>query len=168
MADSDCKPIFGEPSAAAAAEPRVRAVNRNQWLMLNIDVERLIPDEHAARAIWELVGRLELRPFYEKVKAVEGHAGQPPFDPRLMISIWVYGISRGISSARELSEWCDWEPGLQWLCAMGSVNYHSLSTFRVANGEALKKLFPVKVVQKAKEEAKKAETKASKPSKERR
>jgi transposase len=141
MADSDRKPIFGNRAAAAPAEARVRAVNRKQWLMLSIDVERLIPDDHAARAIWELVGRLDLRPFYEKVKAVEGRAGQPAFDPRLMISLWVYGISRGISSARELSEWCDWEPGLQWLCAMGSVNYHSLSTFRVANGEALKKLF---------------------------
>jgi transposase len=109
--------------------------------MLNIDVDRLIPDDHAARAIWDLVGRLDLRPFYEAVKAVEGHPGQPPFDPRLMISIWVYGLSRGISSARELSEWCEWEPGLQWLCAMETVNYHSLSTFRVAHGEALKKLF---------------------------
>ena len=64
-------------------------MNRNPWLMLNIDVERLIPEGHAARAIWELVGRLDLRRFYEKVKAVEGHAGQPPFDPRLMIGIWV-------------------------------------------------------------------------------
>lgn len=58
-----------------------------------------------------------------------------------MISIWVYGLSRGISSARELSEWCEWEPGLQWLCAMETVKYHSLSTFRVAHEEALKKLF---------------------------
>ena len=63
--------------------------------MLHIDVERLIPEDHAARAIWELVGQLELKPVDEKVKAVAGRAGQPPFDPRLMISIWVYGLSRG-------------------------------------------------------------------------
>jgi len=109
--------------------------------MLNMDVEQLIPDDHAARAIWELVGRLELKAFYETVKAVEGHAGQPPFDPRLMISIWVYGLSRGVNSARELAQWCEWEPGLQWLCAMDAVNYHSLSSFRTAHGEGLKKLF---------------------------
>ena len=66
---------------------------------------------------------------------MEGHPGQP-FDPQLMISIWVYGLSRGISSARELSEWCDWEPGLQWLCAMETVNYHSLSDFRVQHEAA--------------------------------
>ena len=141
MVNSDAKPVFGQPAAAGPGQPRLRPVNRSQWIMLNIDVDRLIPEDHPARAIWDLVGRLDLSLFYAKVKAVEGHAGQPAFDPRLMISIWVYGISRGISSARELSESCEWEPGLQWLCAMGSVNYHSLSTFRAAHGEALKKLF---------------------------
>jgi hypothetical protein len=108
--------------------------------MLHVDVERLIPDDYSARAIWEFVGRLDLSPFYEKGKAVEGCAGQPPFDPRLMISVWVYGLSRGIGSARELSERCEWEPGLQWSSAVVAVNYHSLSTFREAQGEALKEL----------------------------
>lgn len=140
MMDADAKPTFGCSAAAAPPKPRVRTLDRNQFRMLNIDIEQLIPDDHPARAIWEFVGRLDLGPFYEKVKAVEGHAGQPPFDPRLMVSIWLYGLSRGISSARELSAWCDWEPGLQWLSAMGAVNYHSLSTFRVAHGEALQKL----------------------------
>lgn len=119
MTDSNRKLVFGQPTGRASASPRVRAVNREQMLMLQIDVERLIPEDHAARAIWELSGKLELKAFYEQVKAVEGRAGQPRFDPRLMISIWVYGLSRGINSARELSEWCRWEPGLQWLCAMG-------------------------------------------------
>lgn len=141
MMESKGKLVFGEPAGAGSPSPRVRAVNREQMLMLQIDVERLIPEDHSARAIWELTGNLELKAFYEQVKAVEGRAGQPPFDPRLMISIWVYGLSRGINSARELSEWCKWEPGLQWLCAMGGVNYHSLSTFRSLHGEALKQLF---------------------------
>jgi transposase len=105
MTDADEKPVFGKPAPLAPATPRVRALNRDQMLMLQIDVERLIPEDHAARAIWEFVGKMELKPFYEKVKAVEGRAGQPRFDPRLMISIWVYGLSRGINSARELSEW---------------------------------------------------------------
>src|SRR5882757_4213981 len=143
MTEADFKPVFGEPVRlpACAATPRVRVLNRSQLLMLYVDIERLIPDDHPAKAIWELVGTLDLSAFYEKVKAVEGRAGQAGFDPRLLIGIWLYGTSRGINSARELSERCDWEPGLQWLCAMGSVNYHSLSTFRVNHGEALKKLF---------------------------
>jgi len=141
MPDPESKPIFGQRAPAASPSPRVRPIHRDQFLMRSIDVERLIPEDHAARAIWDFVGRLDLSHFYEKVKAVEGRAGQPPFDPRLMISLWVYGLSRGISSAREVSEWCDWEPGLQWLCAMESVNYHSLSTFRTAHAAELQQLF---------------------------
>jgi transposase len=141
MTYSDCRPRFGDAASPATPAPRVREVNRNQLVMRNMDVEQLIAEDHAARAIWDFVGRMDLSRFYERVKAVEGHAGQPPFDPKLMISIWIYGLSRGISSARELSEWCDWEPGLQWLCGLDSVNYHSLSTFRSAHAEALKQLF---------------------------
>src|SRR5690348_3372509 len=141
MSDSDRKLVFGQSVGRATPSPRVRSVNRDQMLMREIDVERLIPEDHPARAVWELTGKLELKAFCEQVKAVEGRAGQPRFDPRLMISVWVYGLSRGVNSARELSEWCRWEPGLQWLCAMGTVNYHSLSTFRSAHGEALKQMF---------------------------
>ena len=142
MADAARKLVFGT-IVEVEAEPvaRVRPVNRQQFRMLNIDIDQLIPDDHAARAIWDFVGQLGLSAFYGKVKAVEGRAGQPPFDPRLMISIWVYGISRGISSARALAAWCEWEPGLPWLCAMDEVNYHSLSTFRTAHSEALEQLF---------------------------
>ena len=140
MAHSD-KPVFGNPATAAPAAPRLRPIDRNQFLLLQIDVDKLIPEDHPARAIWELVGQLDLQPFYEKVKAVEGRAGQPAFDPQLMISVWVYGLSRGIGSARELAHRCDWEPGFQWLNGMGSVNYHSLSTFRSSHAEALKQLF---------------------------
>jgi transposase len=138
---STTKPEFGNAAPAASPKPRVRAVEREQFRMLNVDIDRLIAADHPARAIWELVGRLDLSLFYDSVKAVEGGAGQPPFDPRLMVSLWVYGLSRGISSARELAEWCEWEPGMQWLSGMDAVNYHSLSTFRVGHEEALKKLF---------------------------
>jgi len=88
MPDPELKPVFGCPAKAEPPSPRLRSINRDQFLMLNIDIERLIPEDHAARAVWDLVGQLDLTPFYEKVKAVEGRAGQPGFDPRLMISIW--------------------------------------------------------------------------------
>ena len=47
------------------------------------------------------------------------------------MALWIYGYSEGISSARELSRMCDYEPGCQWLTAMQAVNYHTLSDFRV-------------------------------------
>ena len=40
--------------------PRLAAVNRRQLVMRTLDVESLIEEDHSARSIWELVGRLDL------------------------------------------------------------------------------------------------------------
>jgi transposase len=125
----------------AAAKPRVKAIDRSQTLFQVIDVEQLIEPEHPARAIWDLVGRLDLSRFYESIQAVEGGAGREPWDPRLLISLWIYAYSRGISSARELSRRCDYEPAFQWLAALGRINYHTLSDFRSAYDWELPELF---------------------------
>ena len=37
-------------------------------------MERLIGEDHAARAIWILVGRLDLNPFYRAVESSEDEA----------------------------------------------------------------------------------------------
>jgi transposase len=109
------------------------------WQML--DVERLIEPDHPARAIWDLVGRLKLEGFYAPIEAVEGGAGRTPWDPRLLISLWIYAYSRGISSAREIARRCKYEPAFQWLCGLGEINHHTLSDFRVDHDKSLRELF---------------------------
>jgi transposase len=109
------------------------------WQMM--DVERLIEPEHPARAIWELVGRLKLDGLYAPIEAVEGTAGRTPWDPRLLVSLWIYAYSRGISSARELARRCSYEPAFQWLCGLGEINHHTLSDFRVDHDAGLRELF---------------------------
>ena len=43
-----------------------------------LDVERLIEDDHPARAIWELTGRLDFVGFSTDIRSVEGAAGRRP------------------------------------------------------------------------------------------
>jgi transposase len=126
---------------AAAARPRVKPVDRSQLTWQMLDVERLIESDHPARAIWELVGRVKLEGFYAPIEAVEGTAGRTPWDPRLLVSLWIYAYSRGISSAREIARRCTYEPAFQWLCGMGEVNHHTLSDFRVDHDGSLRELF---------------------------
>ena len=95
-----------------------------------IEVERLIEEDHPARAIWELVGRLDLSRYYAAIAAVEGRAGRDHTDPQVLISLWLYAYSRGISSAREVARRCEYEPAFQWLCALEPVSYRTLSGFR--------------------------------------
>lgn len=110
-------------------------------MLRTVDVERLIDEEHSARSIWELVGRLDLSLYYAQIEAVEGHAGRDHTDPQLLISVWLYAYSRGISSAREVARQCEFEPGFQWLCGLEPVSHRTLSGFRSENKAALDDLF---------------------------
>jgi transposase len=121
--------------------PRFQAVNRNQFLWHAVDVERLVAPDHLVRALWELTGQLDLSGFSAGVKAVDGVAGRPAYDPRLLISLWVYAYSQKISSAREVERRCGYDPAFQWLTGMEEVNHHTLSDFRIQHQEALDKLF---------------------------
>jgi transposase len=123
------------------ARARIKLVERNQIVFRSVDVEGLIGEEHPARAIWEFVGQLDLRAYEQPIQAVEGVAGRPVWDPRLLISIWIYAYSRGISSAREICRRLAYEPAFQWLAGLEVINYHTLSDFRVAYDQQLTELF---------------------------
>lgn len=71
--------------------------------MAGVDVEQLIGEDHAARAIWELVGRLDLEGLYSGIECSEEEGGRPAYDPRLLISVWIYAYCQGIGSVRELA-----------------------------------------------------------------
>jgi len=107
----------------------------------SVDVETLIEDDHSARLIWELIGRLDLGLYYAEIAAVEGQPGREHTDPHLLISLWVYAYSRGISSAREVARQCDFEPGFQWLCGLRPISYRTLSGFRSEFKAGLDDLF---------------------------
>jgi transposase len=126
---------------APKAPARFQAVNRQQMVWRSVEVERLVESDHVVGAIWELAGRLDLAGFAAEVRAVEGGAGRTPYDPRLLISLWIFAYSQGISSGREVERRCAYHPAYQWLTGCEIVNHHTLSDFRVDHQEALDKLF---------------------------
>jgi transposase len=140
LAAGSTVPVASTPPATPA-RARVKPVDRSQLTWQMLDAERLIEPDHPARAIWDLVGRLKLAGFYAGIEAVEGTAGRTPWDPRLLVSLWIYAYSRGIGSAREIARRCAYEPAFQWLCGLGEVNHHTLSDFRVAHDASLRELF---------------------------
>jgi transposase len=131
----------GSDKNDVAAEARLKVVDRKQLLFRTIDVDRLIAEDHPARAIWEFAGQLDLSRYTERVRSVAGAAGRPAFDPQLLVSLWVYSYSQGVSSARAIERLCEYDPAYQWLTGMESIGAHTLSDFRVAHAEELQELF---------------------------
>jgi len=122
-------------------QPLIRYVNRQQMSWRAVDVEKLISEDHPARAIWTLVGRLNLSAFYRAIESSTEEGGRPAFDPQLLISLWVYAYSQGIGSAREVARRCEYDPAFQWLTGLAEVNYHTLADFRVEKQQELDELF---------------------------
>ena len=127
------------------AEPRgeckVKLVNRAQLTMAQIDVEHLIEEHHPARGIWEVVQGLDVSKYEAAIRSRRGEVGRAAWPPQLMIAVWLYGYSRGVTSARELERQMEYEPGLLWLTGMEVINHHTLSDFRIEHEEALTELF---------------------------
>src|ERR1700678_2250583 len=86
----------------APALPRLASIDRSQLLLHTLDVERLIDEDHSARSIWHLLGRMNLSLYHAKIAALEGHAGRDHTAPQLLISLWLYGYAKGLAQHARL------------------------------------------------------------------
>lgn len=123
--------------ASATGNLRLRRANRDQVTPVPARLEHLLPVDHLARLIWQAVERLDLAPFYGDIVVEEGGPGQAATDPQLLVALWLYATSQGVTSARALARLCVEHLAYIWLCGGVSMNDHTLSTFRVAHGAAL-------------------------------
>jgi transposase len=123
-----------------AGRPRLREPQRDQIELRAMDIESLIGADHPARAIWAYVEVLDLRELEDAIKSREGTPGHPTITPRLLMALWLYATSEGVGSARALARLCESHDAYRWLCGGVSVNYHTLSDFRVKQVDLLDRL----------------------------
>jgi transposase len=112
-------------------------VNRNDVTHIPARLENLLSADHLARLIWEAVTQLDLTAFYESIVVVEGGPGQAATDPQILVALWTYATSQGVTSARDLNDLCVEHLAYIWLCGGVPMNYHTLSDFRVKHRQAL-------------------------------
>lgn len=128
------------PAATPAEAARVVEPVRNQVEMVWRDLDSLVAEDHPARAIWGLLEQLDLREFYAQVRAVQGRAGRPASDPRVLLALWVYATVEGLGSARRLAELSERDDVYRWLRGGVPLNYHLVADFRTAHQAALNEL----------------------------
>ena len=135
LPDLDVQP----PVVAVTPEtaPRYETPNRAQVELYPCDLESLLPPGHAARLVWRFVDGLRLDAFYAAIRAREGTPGRPPIDPKILIALWLYATIDGVGSAREVDRLCEHHDAYRWIRGGVSVNYHTLSDFRVTHHAAL-------------------------------
>ena len=119
---------------------RTREPFRKQAL-IRFDVpEDAIAEDHRARLLWRIVEGVDVSAFTSSAKSVEGHVGRSLTSVRMQLTLWLYGISVGVGSAREIARRTRSDAAFQWVVGDQSVSHDTLSTFRVGHGAALDKL----------------------------
>lgn len=125
----------------ANAKVRTREPFRGQAVIRIELPEETIPKDHRARLLWKVVETLELSAFTAQARALEGQRGRPWTSLRMLLTLWLYAISIGIGSAREIERLTRSDDAFRWIVGDESVSHSRLSTFRRAHGDALDKLF---------------------------
>jgi hypothetical protein len=85
--------------------PRIQHPRREQITLRPSDLESLLPPDHRARLVWSFVEGLDLAAFHARIRATEGHAGRPPIDPAILVSLWLYAALEVAAPA--LDRLCD-------------------------------------------------------------
>jgi transposase len=121
-------------------KPRVVEPQRRQAVIRFEMPEDKLPPTHAARVLWDVIGALDLTAFLDGVKALEGTVGRKTLSPQMKLTLWLYAISNGVGSAREIARLVESDDGYRWIVGDLEVGHHTLSAFRVNHGAALEQL----------------------------
>jgi transposase len=138
--DTAARPRPSDPAEAGRGRPRYQRAVRDQIAFQAFALDELLPDDHQARAVWAFAESCDLTPLYDRIKAIEGHVGRDPIDPRILVALWLYATIDGVGSARRLARLCERDVVYRWLRGGVSVNYHTLSDSRVQHGDVLDQL----------------------------
>lgn len=125
--------------APVAAGKTFRAYDPGQVLLMAPCLQDWVPDGHLVRFVSDLVDEaLDLSAIYA---SYEEERGFPPYDPRLMVKLLIYGYATGTPSSRKLEERTHSDVAVRFLCADQHPDYRPIARFRKRHLDALAELF---------------------------
>ncbi len=147
MSDDRYLPMFDPVSIASApareaapGQPRILEPQRAQGEIRFEVPDDMLPEFHAARLLWNVLGTLNLAAFSAGCESVEGQAGRSLLSPRMLLTLWLYAVLQGVGSAREIARLIKTDVAYRWIVGNVKVGHHKLSEFRIGHGEALNTL----------------------------
>ena len=110
-----------------------------QNLLLPASLREWLPDDHLSYFVSDVVDQLDLSEI-ERVYEEE-ERGQPPYHPRMMTKILVYGYCVGVFSSRRIQKRLVEDVAFRVLAAGNQPDFRTISDFRKLHLKALEELF---------------------------
>jgi transposase len=121
-------------------EKTFRPYDPDQALLMAPVLQEWVPEGDLAHFVSDLVesGTLDLSGIYD---SYEEERGYPPYDPRLMVKLLIYGYANAVMSSRKLERATYRDVAVRMLCADQHPDYRSIARFRKRHLDALGELF---------------------------
>jgi transposase len=110
-----------------------------QDLLLPPSLSDWLPEGHLAYFVSDVVEQLDLSAIESVYE--EEERGQPPYHPRMMTKILIYGYCVGVFSSRRIQKKLSEDVGFRVLAAGNEPDFRTISDFRKLHLEGLQGLF---------------------------
>jgi len=116
-----------------------RAYLPEQDLLLPPSLRDWLPEDHLAYFVSDVVDQLDLSAIESVYE--EEERGQPPYHPRMMTKVLLYGYCVGVFSSRRIEKKLREDVGFRVLAAGNEPDFRTISDFRKQHVAALQGLF---------------------------
>ena len=111
----------------------------DQQLLLPAALQEWLPDDHLAYFISDVVDQLDLSSITARYEGER--RGGPPYHPRMMVKVLLYGYCIGAASSRRIAQRLHEDIGFRVLAANNTPDFRTISDFRKDYLGALAGLF---------------------------
>ena len=115
-----------------------RPYDPDQQLLLPAALQEWLPPDHLAYFISDVVDQLDLSAITERYNE---QRGGPPYHPRMMVKVLLYGYCTGVASSRRIARRLHEDIAFRVLAANNTPDFRTVSDFRKDHLEALGNLF---------------------------
>jgi len=98
-----------------------------------------LADDHLIYFLLDAVGEMDLSPFFERYQ--NSVSGQPPFHPRMMVTLLLYAYCKGVFSSRKIMSRCHEDIAFRVIVREDIPDFRTISDFRKDNLSHMKSLF---------------------------
>ena len=111
----------------------------DQQLLLPAALQEWLPPDHLAYFISDVVDQLDLSAITARYE--EERRPGPPYHPRMMVKVLLYGYCTGVASSRRIARRLHEDIAFRVLAANNTPDFRTVSDFRKDHLEALADLF---------------------------
>ena len=104
---------------------KFKTPNYEETLDLQISLRDVLPPDHLARFIVDVVSQLELSEIYQQYS----DQGAPPYAPEVLLGLLFYGYATGVFSSRKI-EWATYEVIPFRFIAESGQSWHGQDAYR--------------------------------------